>query len=116
MPRDRAAPAEITAAATRAAQEEKIAAAIRAVSAETIAAAIRAVSAETIEAATRAASADAAQDPDRVPAAQELPQRDARAQDPAWRKADAAEQPDEPVKERLSAEKLRSTETIIRER
>ena len=104
MPRDRAAPAEITAAATRAAQEEKIAAAIRA------------VSAETIEAATRAASADAAQDPDRVPAAQELPQRDARAQDPAWRKADAAEQPDELVKERLSAEKLRSTETIIRER
>ena len=88
----RAAPEEITAAASRSAQEE------------------------TTEAVIRADLADAVQDPDRALAAQELPQRDARAQDPAWRKADAAEQPDEPVKERLSAEKLRSTETIIRER
>jgi len=146
MLRDKTAPEEITAAAQRAAPEETTAAVSRAVSAEIteiIEAANRVVSAEiteTIEVVNRAVSAektaaaqravpeeiiaaviradlaDAEQSPDRDPAAQELLQPAVRVQDPVWRKADAAEQPAEPVRARLSAEKLRSTEMIIRER
>ena len=88
----RAAPEEITAAASRSAQEE------------------------TTEAVIRADLADAVQDPDRAPAAQELPQPAVRVQDPVWQMADAAERPEEPVKARLSEEKPRSTEMTIRER
>ena len=88
----------------------------RAVSAEKTAAAQRAVPEEIIAAVIRADLADAEQSPDRDPAAQELLQPAVRVQDPVWRKADAAEQPAEPVRARLSAETLRSTEMIIRER
>ena len=77
----------------------------------------RADSAETeTEPVTRAVSQDAEQSPARVCVEQALSLQDAREQGPAPRKADAAERPAEPVRAKASAEKLKSTETITRER
>ena len=109
----------VAAAAIRADSAERVAAAaIRADSAERVAAAvIRADSAETVAAAAiRADSRDAEQSPDKDPAVPERRLQDARAEDPAQQRADAAELPAEPVRARASAEKLRSIEMIIRER
>ena len=116
----RAVPAETEAAAVIRADpaETEAAAVIRADSAEMVAAAvIRADSAETVAAAAiRADSRDAEQSPDKDPAVPERRLQDARAEDPAQQRADAAELPAEPVRARASAEKLRSIEMIIRER
>ena len=70
---------------------------------------------ETVQ-VTRADSPDAALSPDRECAAPERRLQDARVQDPARQKADAADRPAESVKVKVSAEKLISTEMTTRGR